>query len=177
GAGTPVQLRPASSVRATEVQYWVAQWPGGPAWPITQPVRTPTKVTEAGRKLPGTGGRAGPARLPAPHDRPRPPPVAARAEGGGRVTGPGAGGRRRVWVQHRQVDHFGDGHRRGHDHRRGARGDGQLAVLAAPRPALDQLERARRRRERLDPLAQPGVHVVAAGSPPGPSAIVSGLAP
>src|SRR2546430_17198231 len=35
------------------------------------------------------------------------------------------------------------------------RGDGQLAVLAAPRLALDQVERAGRRRERLDPLAQP----------------------
>ena len=45
-------------VRATDVQNWVAQWPGVTAWPITQPVRGPTKVTEVGRKLPGTG--AGP---------------------------------------------------------------------------------------------------------------------
>ncbi len=48
GAGTPVQDFPASSVRATEVQYWVAQWPGVPAWPITQPVSVLTKVTEPG---------------------------------------------------------------------------------------------------------------------------------
>ena len=86
---------------------------------------------------------------------------AARPSGGAsRVAGPGDRGRRRVRVQHRQVDHLGHGHRRGHDHRRRARGDGQLAVLAAPGPALDQLERARRRRQGLDPLAQPGVHVV-----------------
>ena len=90
--------------------------------------------------------------------------------GGGRL--PGLRGRRRVLAQHRQVDHLGDGHRRGHDHRRRGRGDGQPAVLAAPGPALDQLERARRRRERVDPLAQPGVEVVAAVShrvPPAPS--------
>src|SRR6185295_3603314 len=36
------------------------------AWPITQPVRVPTKVTEVGRKLPGTGaGPAGTAELAA----------------------------------------------------------------------------------------------------------------
>ena len=56
GAGTPDQVLPASSVRATEVQYCVAQWPGVPAWPITQPVWEPTKVTEVGRKSGGTGG-------------------------------------------------------------------------------------------------------------------------
>ena len=48
GAGTPAQVRPALSVRATEVQYWVAQRPGVPAWPITQPVPVPTNVTEVG---------------------------------------------------------------------------------------------------------------------------------
>jgi hypothetical protein len=42
-------------VRATEVQYCVAQWPGVPAWPITQPVCVPMNVTELGRKLAGTG--------------------------------------------------------------------------------------------------------------------------
>ena len=42
-------------MRATEVQYWVAQWPGVPAWPITQPVSVPTNVTELGRKFAGTG--------------------------------------------------------------------------------------------------------------------------
>jgi hypothetical protein len=42
-------------VRAIEVQYWVAQCPGEPAWPITQPVRLLTKVTEDGWKLTGTG--------------------------------------------------------------------------------------------------------------------------
>ena len=55
GAGTPVQVFPASSVRAIEVQYCVAQCPGVPAWPITQPVSVPMKVTEVGRKLDGTG--------------------------------------------------------------------------------------------------------------------------
>ena len=55
GAGTPAQVFPASSVRATEVQYWVAQWPGVPAWPITQPVSVPMKVAEVGWKLAGTG--------------------------------------------------------------------------------------------------------------------------
>ncbi len=64
GAGTPVQVLPASSVRATDVQNWEAQWPGVRAWPITQPVLVPTKVTEVGRKLPGTGpGSAGPAEF------------------------------------------------------------------------------------------------------------------
>ena len=48
GACTPAQVRPALSVRAIEVQYWVAQWPGVPAWPITQPVSVPTNVTEVG---------------------------------------------------------------------------------------------------------------------------------
>src|SRR5256885_16430045 len=42
--------------------------------------------------------------------------------------------------------------------------------LAAPRPPLDQLEGTRRRRERLDALAQPGVNVVAAVSHRGPPA-------
>ena len=55
GAGTPVQVPPPLSVRAIEVQYWVAQWPGVLAWPITQPVCVPMNVTEVGRKLAGTG--------------------------------------------------------------------------------------------------------------------------
>ena len=50
-------------MRATDVQNWVAQWPGVSAWPITQPVRVPTKVTEVGRKLPGTGAANGTAEL------------------------------------------------------------------------------------------------------------------
>src|SRR6185369_5811908 len=54
GAGTPLQFLPASRVTATDVQNWLAQWPGVRAWPITQPVRVPTNVTEVGRKLPGT---------------------------------------------------------------------------------------------------------------------------
>ena len=58
GAGTPVQVWPALSVRATEVQYGVAHWPWVPAWPITQPVCAPTNVTEVGRKLAGTGAVA-----------------------------------------------------------------------------------------------------------------------
>ena len=65
GAGTPVQVRPALSVRATEVQNWVAHWPGVRAWPITQPVRVPMKVTEVGRKSPGTGSGTGTAELAA----------------------------------------------------------------------------------------------------------------
>src|ERR1700722_1303651 len=58
GAGTPLQVFPASSVRAPEVQSSVAQFPGVPAWPITHPVCVPMNVTELGRKLAGTGGRA-----------------------------------------------------------------------------------------------------------------------
>ena len=34
----------------------MAQWPGVPAWPITQPVCLPMKVTEVGRKWGGTRG-------------------------------------------------------------------------------------------------------------------------
>ena len=53
-------------MRATDVQNWLAQLPGVRAWPITQPVRVPTKVTEVGRKLPGTGaGPVGTAELAA----------------------------------------------------------------------------------------------------------------
>ena len=37
GAGTPAQVRPALSVRAIEVQYGVAQWPG--RWPGRSPSR------------------------------------------------------------------------------------------------------------------------------------------
>ena len=101
----------------------------------------------------GTRRRGRPAAAAAPGRR-----------GGGRLPLPGLRGRRGARAQHRQSDHLRNGHRRGHDDRRRGRGDGQLAVLAAPRPALDQLERARRRRERLDPPAQPGVDVVAAVS-------------
>jgi hypothetical protein len=50
-------------VRATDVQNCVAQWPGARPCPITQPVRVPTKVTEVGRKLPGTGDGAFTAEL------------------------------------------------------------------------------------------------------------------
>jgi len=48
GAGDPAQVLPASPVRAIEVQYCVAQWPGVPAWPTTQPVWVPMKVTDVG---------------------------------------------------------------------------------------------------------------------------------
>ena len=61
GAGTPVQVPPPLSVRAIEVQYWVAQWPGVLAWPITQPVCVPMNVTEVGRKLAGTDAGSDPA--------------------------------------------------------------------------------------------------------------------
>ena len=54
GAGTPTQLAPALSVRATDVQYGVAQWPGVPAWPMTHPVSLPTNVTEVAAKSGGT---------------------------------------------------------------------------------------------------------------------------
>ena len=81
GAGTPVQVRPASLVRATEVQNWVAQWPGERAWPITQPVWVPTKVTEVGRKLSGTDGGTCTAELADTDDWPEVPLVAGWAEG------------------------------------------------------------------------------------------------
>jgi len=59
-------------VRAIEVQYRVAQCPGEPAWPITQPVRVLTKVTEVGWKLGGTraGFGTGCAELAAIEDAP-----------------------------------------------------------------------------------------------------------
>src|ERR1700690_332741 len=59
GACTPYQDAPVLSVRATDVQYCVAQSPAVPAWPITQPVCRPTKVAEVGSKCAGTGGSAG----------------------------------------------------------------------------------------------------------------------
>lgn len=54
GAGTPVHVFPASPVRASEVQYPVAQRPGELAWPSTHPVPVPVNVTELGRKSGGT---------------------------------------------------------------------------------------------------------------------------
>src|SRR5690349_6361011 len=75
GAGLPSQLRPASLVRATEVQMLGSggpQWPGVPAWPMTHPVLVETNVTEEAAKLGGTrsdtgggGGVAEPSSGPA----------------------------------------------------------------------------------------------------------------
>jgi len=81
GAGTPVQVVPASPVRAIEVQNWVAQWPGVRAWPITQPVRVLTKVTEVGRKSSATGAVTRTAELAAADAWPKEVPVAGRVEG------------------------------------------------------------------------------------------------
>src|SRR5579862_927086 len=85
GAGTPVQLFPALSVRATDVQNSVAQCPGVPACPITQPVSVPTKVTEEGRKCAGTGNTGaaegeGKVLGRAPPDSVTPPPVRGETE-------------------------------------------------------------------------------------------------
>lgn len=87
GAGAPVQLSPASSVRATDVQNSVAQCPGVPTCPITQPVSVPTKVTEEGRKAAGTGSGVageGTGKLgrDTADDSPMPPPVRVETEAG-----------------------------------------------------------------------------------------------
>ena len=89
GAGTPYQLRPALSVRATDVQYWVAhRWPGTPAWPMTQPVCRPTNVAEVAAKSAGTGGgaagaSAGPALCAAGSGLPDVPSAPCPAAGRG----------------------------------------------------------------------------------------------
>ena len=85
GAGTPAQLSPASSVRATDVQNSVAHCPGVPACPITQPVSVPTKVTEEGRKSAGTGSTGaaegeGKVGCDAPDDSGMPGPVRGETE-------------------------------------------------------------------------------------------------
>src|SRR5262249_43066498 len=57
GAGMPCQVGRARWVRATEGQMWGSggpQWPGVPAWPMTQPVYVETNVTEEAAKLGGT---------------------------------------------------------------------------------------------------------------------------
>ena len=87
GAGTPVQLSPASSVPVTDMQNSVAQYPGVPACPITGPVSVPTKVTGEGRKSAGTGSGAagegtGKAGRDAADDSPMPPPVRVETEAG-----------------------------------------------------------------------------------------------
>jgi hypothetical protein len=97
GAGTPVQLSPASSVRATDVQNSVAQCPGVPACPITQPVSVPMKVTEEGRKSAGTGSGAGgegtgKVGRDAADDSPMPSPVRVETEAGCPGSVPVAGG-------------------------------------------------------------------------------------
>ena len=50
GAGSPCQVRPPSSVRATDVQILefccAPQWPGVPAGPMIQPVVSESQVTE-----------------------------------------------------------------------------------------------------------------------------------
>src|SRR5579862_8945341 len=97
GAGTPVQLSPASSVRATDVQNSVAQCPAVPACPITHPVSVPTKVTEEGRKFAGTGnlGAAeglGKVGCDAPAVSVTPPPVRGETERAPPASAPVTGG-------------------------------------------------------------------------------------
>ena len=157
GAGTPIQVFPALSVRATEVQNWVAH--GGPACPITQPARVLTKVTEVGRKLAGTPGGGA---------------EAARAGRVGRGGAAAAG--RAVGVAERPAatpDEAGEGLSVCRLTTCGTvtaaatitaaapAVTASLRYLAPPGPALDQLERARWRRQRVDPPVQPGIEVVA----------------
>src|SRR5215472_9270772 len=57
GACEPCQVLPPSLVIAIEVQSYAfggPQCPGAPAWPITHPVSTDTKVTDEAAKLSGT---------------------------------------------------------------------------------------------------------------------------
>ena len=157
GAGTPLQVFPASSVRATEVQYC-----GGAI------ARRPGLADDPAGAGADEGGRGGPeaaARAPAPGPGRRPPSaLTARA-----LAAVVRGGRGRVRRAARRSPGFSTGRlttcgtvdRGGHDHRRRARGDSQPAVLAPPGPPLDQIERARRRGQRLDPPVQPGIQVVA----------------
>ena len=173
GAGPPCQLWPALSVRAIDVQMYgslLAHVPGVPACPITQAACGLTNVTDDGWKLAGTGwarpdgavaewvaeadGLDDLTGLPLPLVDWVPGPVEAPPIR--HVARPGRG-RGQMQVE---PDRDGDGDRGGH---RGGRHHGhrELAQLAAARPAGDQLERPRRRRQRLGLLVQPAVERVA----------------